>query len=137
MRDNSVSRVTGYKIGLPGFNFRQIFLSSLSQPALESFQSIQQIPRAKRLGREAHHSPSCSANVHNYYSTYSNKDFVVCATITLLCCCMYYYCMYCMDIMLYKGLCILQDVHINCHMFTVTRIVCIVLWHLPRGGQSP
>jgi hypothetical protein len=62
---------------------------------------------------------------------------VVCATIILLYCCMYYYCMYCMDIMLYKGLCILQDVHINCHMFTVTRIACIVLGTCPVVVWDP
>ena len=70
--------------------------------------------------------------------------FVVFVVWTVLWCCVcHYYITVLLYVLLlyvlygYYGLCILQDVHINCHMFTVTRIVCIVHCNLPRGGPSP
>jgi hypothetical protein len=72
-RGSSVSIVTRLRAGRPEFYFwhgEGHFLSATAfRPALVSTQPpIQWVPRVKRSGREAYHSPSSSAEVKNAWS---------------------------------------------------------------------
>jgi hypothetical protein len=69
-RDSSVGIVTRLRAGRSGFDFRQglgiLLFSTAFRPALEPTQPpIQWVPGVNRPGREADHSPPCSAEVKN------------------------------------------------------------------------